>query len=213
MSILAVCSTLRHLPIIYFTHISNMSILIHYGDVIMGAIASQITSLTIVYPTVYSDTDQRKHQSSASLAFVRGNFTGDRWIFPAQRPVTRRMFPLDDVIMEQYLASNIHMNCALCVYHWSLSPTSLLINHTVVPVPILINLTGIDKLNIWVHVGPLRTTIDHTQSTKNALVCFVLCIYCISKRSVFIKTAGHQWYAPFALSTTLWYPPGNCCWG
>ena len=43
----------------------------HYNDVIMGAIASQITSLTIVYSIVYSDADQRKHQSSASLAFVR----------------------------------------------------------------------------------------------------------------------------------------------
>ena len=46
----------------------------HYGDVIMGAIASQITSLMIVYSTAYSDTDQRKHKSSASLAFVRGEF-------------------------------------------------------------------------------------------------------------------------------------------
>ena len=36
----------------------------------MGPIASQITSLTIVYSTVYSGADQRKHQSSASLAFV-----------------------------------------------------------------------------------------------------------------------------------------------
>ena len=44
----------------------------HYDDVIMGAIASQITSLTIVYSIVYSDADQRKHRSSASLAFVRG---------------------------------------------------------------------------------------------------------------------------------------------
>ena len=44
----------------------------HYNDFIMGAIASQITSLTIVFSTVYLDTDQRKHQSSASLAFVRG---------------------------------------------------------------------------------------------------------------------------------------------
>ena len=43
----------------------------HYNDVIMGTIASQITSLTIVYSIVYSDADQRKHQSSASLAFVR----------------------------------------------------------------------------------------------------------------------------------------------
>ena len=44
----------------------------HYNDVIMSTMASQITSLMIVYPAVYSDTGQRKHQSSASLAFVRG---------------------------------------------------------------------------------------------------------------------------------------------
>ena len=49
---------------------------IHYGDVIMGTIASQITSPTIVYSTVYSDADQRKHQSSASLAYVRGIHRG-----------------------------------------------------------------------------------------------------------------------------------------
>ena len=46
----------------------------HYSDVIMGAMASQITSLAIVYSTVYSGADQRKHQSSASLAFVWGEF-------------------------------------------------------------------------------------------------------------------------------------------
>ena len=44
----------------------------HYDDVIMGAMAFQITSLTNVYSTVYYGADQRKHQSSASLAFVRG---------------------------------------------------------------------------------------------------------------------------------------------
>ena len=44
----------------------------HFSDVIMGAIASQITSLTIVYSTVYSGADQRKHQNSASLACVWG---------------------------------------------------------------------------------------------------------------------------------------------
>ena len=48
----------------------------------MGAITSQITSLTIVYPTFYSGADQRNHQSSASLAFVRNSpGTGE---FPAQ---------------------------------------------------------------------------------------------------------------------------------
>ena len=40
----------------------------------MGAVASQITSLTSVYSIVYSEADQRKHQSSASLAFVTGEF-------------------------------------------------------------------------------------------------------------------------------------------
>ena len=48
----------------------------HYSDVIIGEIASQIFSLTIVYSTVYSGADQRKHQSSASLAFVWGIHRG-----------------------------------------------------------------------------------------------------------------------------------------
>ena len=55
---------------------------IHYDDVTMTTLASQITSLTIVYSIVYSGVDQRKHQSSASLAFVR-EFTGTGE-FPAQ---------------------------------------------------------------------------------------------------------------------------------
>ena len=50
----------------------------HYCDAIMGTVASQITSLTIVYTTVYSDADQRKHQSSASPAFVWGEFPAQR---------------------------------------------------------------------------------------------------------------------------------------
>ena len=45
---------------------------LHYHDVIMDAMASQITRLTIVYSIVYSGADQGKHQSPASLAFVRG---------------------------------------------------------------------------------------------------------------------------------------------
>ena len=56
-----------------------LSRVIHYIDVIMTTIASQITSLTVVYSTVYSDVDQRKHQSSPSLAFVWG-IHRDRWI-------------------------------------------------------------------------------------------------------------------------------------
>ena len=72
--------------------------LLHYDDVIMGTIASLITSLTVVYSTVYSDADQRKHQSSASLAIVWGIHRGPV-NSPHQWPVTRKMFPYDDVIM------------------------------------------------------------------------------------------------------------------
>ena len=70
----------------------------HYGDVTMVTVALQITSLTIVYSIVWWDRDQRKHQSSASLAFFRGIHrspvkSSHKW------PVTRKMFPFDDVIM------------------------------------------------------------------------------------------------------------------
>ena len=71
----------------------------HYSDVTMDAIASQITSLTIVYSTVYSDADQRKHQSSASPAFVRG-IHREPVNSPHKWPVTRKMFPFDGVIMQ-----------------------------------------------------------------------------------------------------------------
>ena len=70
----------------------------HYSDVIMGEMATQITSLTIVNPTVYSGAGQRKHRT---LAFVRGIYrrpvnSPHRW------SITRKMFPFDDVIMVTY---------------------------------------------------------------------------------------------------------------
>ena len=86
----------------------------HYNDVIMSAIASQITSLTNVYSTVYSDTDQRKPQSSASLTFVWGIHRG-----PVNSPhkwsVTQKMFPFDDVIMWYALLTRVsHKSCTCC---------------------------------------------------------------------------------------------------
>ena len=70
----------------------------HYNEVIMTAMASQITSLAVVYSSVYSGADQRKHQRSASLAFCAGNSPGPVKS-PHKGPVTRKMFPFDDVIM------------------------------------------------------------------------------------------------------------------
>ena len=71
-----------------------------------GAIASQITCLTIVYSTVYSDANQRKHQSSVSLAFVRGIHRGPV-NSPHKGPVTRKMYPFDDVIMWSHWTSKM----------------------------------------------------------------------------------------------------------
>ena len=70
----------------------------HYNDVITKAAASQITNLTIVYSSFYSGADQRKHQSSTSLAFVRGIHRLPV-NSPHKEPVTRKMFIFDDVIM------------------------------------------------------------------------------------------------------------------
>ena len=72
----------------------------HNNDVIINAMASQITSLTIVFSSVYSDAEQRKHRSSASLVFVRGIHW---WPVnsPHKAPVSGKMFPFDDVIMPQ----------------------------------------------------------------------------------------------------------------
>ena len=106
------CSTVtfnRHIMImikrcIIFIHLAI--ICYHYGDVIMGTMAYHITGITIVYSTVYSGADQRKHRSSASLAFVRGIHRGPV-NFPHKRPVARKVFPFDDVIMQKSL-------CGLC---------------------------------------------------------------------------------------------------
>ena len=70
----------------------------HYNDVIMSMMASQITCVFIVCSTVGSGADQREHQNSASLAFVRGIH---RWLVNSlhERPVMRKMFPFDDIIM------------------------------------------------------------------------------------------------------------------
>ena len=75
----------------------------HDSDIIMTTMASQFTSLKIVYSIVYSDAEQRKHQSSASLAFLRG-IHRESVNSPHKGPVTRKMFPFDDVIMLNILS-------------------------------------------------------------------------------------------------------------
>ena len=87
----------------------------HYSDVIISAMASQITGVSIVYSTVCSGADHRKHQSSVSLAFVRGIH---RWPenSPHKGPVPRKMFPIYDVIMEMAAICSV-FNAARYINH------------------------------------------------------------------------------------------------
>ena len=70
----------------------------HYNNVIVGALASQIICVSIVYSTVCSGEDQRKHRSFRSLAFV---MEIHRWPVksPHKGPVSQKMFPFDNVIL------------------------------------------------------------------------------------------------------------------
>ena len=85
-----------------------------YSDVIMGRMTSQITSLTIVYSTVYSGANQRKHLSSALLAFVRGIHRSpvnlpDKW------PATRKMFSIWWRL--HILFTNLGLKCPSLIPH------------------------------------------------------------------------------------------------
>ena len=81
---------------------------IHYSDVIIGAMASQIAGVSIVYSTVCSGTNQIKQQSSASLAFVRGihRWSGNS---PHKGSVTRKVFPFNAVIMSSISAFHLYI--------------------------------------------------------------------------------------------------------
>ena len=91
------CLSWKHIFIYIYVYIYRFKPH-HYGNVVMSMVASQFTSLAIVYSTVYSGVDQSKYQRSASLAFVRGIH---RWPVnsPHKGTVTWKMFPFDDVIM------------------------------------------------------------------------------------------------------------------
>ena len=92
-----------------------------YSDVLISVMSSQITSLTIVYSTFYSGTNQRKHKRSESLAFVRAIHR--RPVNSLHKgPVSRKMFPFDDVVMDDPRSRMTRYNLRYNqhrVKHWS----------------------------------------------------------------------------------------------
>ena len=103
----------------------------HYCDVIMGTMASLIISLMSVYSTAHSGADPRKHQSSASLAFVRGIHR--RSVnSPHKWPVTRKMFPFDDVsMMSSYQIKHLPYTLHCYRNSWPYRELACITSHTV----------------------------------------------------------------------------------
>ena len=135
-------------------------------DVIMGTMASQRP--TIVYSTVYSGANQRKHQSSASLVFVRRII---RWPVNSRHrgPVTGKMLPLDDVIMYQeslgntgntdrYWARSIVSNKQYCRKYKYLSGTIWLSGISISRLKIIPLMSWMIHIHIHAfrHTGPRR---------------------------------------------------------
>ena len=87
-------SRFRPGPALYGMLTGILYVILHYSYAIMSAMASQITDVSVVCSIVCSGVDQRKHQSTASLTFVRGIY---RWPVdsPHKGPVTWKMFPVD----------------------------------------------------------------------------------------------------------------------
>ena len=110
----------------YITHYIGYK---HYGDVIRGMVVSQIIILTTVYSTVYWGADQRKHQSSTSLAFVWGIHRSPV-NSPHKWPVTWKMFSFDDVIMSDLKMQYLH-HMALILLLW-IAHCCLVIQHSIV---------------------------------------------------------------------------------
>ena len=103
-----------------------MHFVIRYNDVIMSPMASLITSRAIVYSTGYSGADQRKLQSSASLAFGRGIHRGPV-NSPHKGPVTRKMFLFDDVIVRRFsLQYHVYVSCNLDILQKHVDDMSIL---------------------------------------------------------------------------------------
>ena len=151
-----------------------------YSDAIMSVMASQITSFTIVYTTVYSGADQRKHQISSSLVFVRGIH---RWPvnYTHKGPVTRKMLPFDDVIMCS--------NCDQVAYFdiWQ----RLVINSW-----LGLEIWWISRINIEINQIKHRSESNHIPPFRQNVSTNVILILTIDElwNNEKYKRAGFSWY-------------------
>ena len=159
-----------------------------YSDVIMGTMASQITSLAIVYSTIYWGADQRKHQSAASLVFVRRIH---RWPMnsPNKWPVTRKMFPFDDVFM-------ISMH-----FDFRIIPATLLVRNLLkwlLKCVIVPSLNLADRLDNVADEPPNPIPKRYKVLTSNSVTSLTLIYICVLRETTCQRHLG-------PVSLTFWF--------
>ena len=187
--------------------IKSILCVFHRNDVTMNSMASQITSFTIVCSTVYSDADQRIHQRSASLAFVQGIH---RWPVnsPHKWPVTRKMFPFDDVIM--YNMVNVFPNSPWCrmQYDMIFGHVILWVNNVIYIYDLTMSCWALRAISVRLMTSQYKDIVNHTQKWKP-----VNCMFCIYG----LKTLCEILEVPFEISEKIWaHTPQNMhfmwCW-
>ena len=142
----------------------------------MGAMTSQITNLTIVYSTVYSGTDQRKHQSSVSLAFVQGIHRSPV-NSPYKWPVMRKFFPFDDVIMYppgERITSFWNANWGDQISHYTNFQQLFFLNNWVIQ-----NFTLVSEINVHIDFCSWITMLIRLMSHEHQmwLISPVTCLF------------------------------------
>ena len=148
----------------------------------MSTVASQISSLTIIYSTVHSGADQRKHQSSASLAFVRGIHRSPV-NSPHKWPVTQKMFPFDDVIM-----CLSHTNLLHTCLGWRFSKCGY---HTLRDVPIIMAFCG----SVTLVKNTFKTSLSSDYFNLNRFIaCNYLTLWTKSVLKYWINIVVNMWY-------------------
>ena len=125
---------------------------LHYSDVIMSATASQITCVSIVYLTICSGTDQRKHQSSASPAFVKGIHQGPV-NSPHKGPVTRNKANLRDLIAATSLEILLKIGFKSSIFPCDLQIWWMTLKNNRAPLLYYIKLCASCQTHWWIQTG------------------------------------------------------------
>ena len=194
--VISICTNLRHLLIMHwechsfkfwmqaviffimiFPIFRNMSILIpipsrHNNSLRWrhnGRDSVSITSLTIVYSTVYLDADQRKHQSFAPLAFVWG-IHRDRWIPRTKGQLRGKCFHLMTSSCYKHMCRWFWQNVSMMSQHFArvfsglldgIQSISLLFNHWRILNYVLVH---------WTHVRNSNHSVSCDTLIRNLLI-------------------------------------------